>query len=103
MAVRDSKRALAEVAALLGTNTVAARGYLRRVQQLVGPVPYDTIVGAMHRVDDFDAERVAAVVNEERSRSAVGDRTGSAAGDRTGTVAREHDGAQDADVARGDG
>jgi hypothetical protein len=67
MAVRDSKRALAEVAEMLGTDTVAARGYLRRVQHLAGPVPYDEIAAAMRRVEGHDAERVAQVVASDHT------------------------------------
>jgi hypothetical protein len=66
MAVRESKRALAEVAAMLGTNTVAARTYLRRVQHLAGPAPYETILEAMRRVDGYGAEQVAAVIAAQR-------------------------------------
>jgi hypothetical protein len=57
--VRDSKRALAEVAALLGVDTPTARTYLRAVQHLAGPVPYDQIAAAMRSVEDRSAEAVA--------------------------------------------
>jgi hypothetical protein len=60
--VRDSKRALADVAAMLGTDTASARDYLRRVQRLAGPVPYEQIAAAMRRVEGFDEARVAALV-----------------------------------------
>ena len=66
MGMRDSKRALAEVATMLGTDTAAARSYLRRVQHLAGPTSYETIAAVMRRVDDFAAEQVAAVINAER-------------------------------------
>jgi hypothetical protein len=62
--VRDSKRALADVAALLGTDTTTARDYLRRVQHLAGPVPYEQIAAAMRQVEGFDVARVAALVAE---------------------------------------
>ncbi len=65
MAVRDSKRALAEVAAMLGTDTASARGYLRRVQHLAGPVPYDRIAAAMRAVEGHDEKRVAEVVTAQ--------------------------------------
>lgn len=64
MAVRNSKRALAEVAALLGTDTVAARTWLRTVQHHAGPVPYDVIAAALRRVDGHDPQRVARAVIE---------------------------------------
>ena len=64
--MRDSKRALAEVATLLGTDTADARAYLRRVQRLVGPTSYETIVAAMRRVDDYAADEVAAAITAER-------------------------------------
>jgi hypothetical protein len=66
MAVRDSKRALAEVAAMLGTDTVAARTYLRRVQHLAGPAPYETIAEAMRKVDGYAVEQVAALIAAQR-------------------------------------
>jgi hypothetical protein len=69
MAVRDSKRALAEVAAMLGTGTVAARTYLRQVQHLAGPAPYETIVEAMRTVDGYEPERVAALIVARRPRA----------------------------------
>jgi hypothetical protein len=59
MAVRDSKRALAEVAEMLGTDTAAARAYLRAVQHLAGPVPFDEIAIAMRPLEDRAAESVA--------------------------------------------
>ncbi len=62
MAVRDSKRALAEVAAMLGTDPASARTYLRRVQHLAGPAPYETIAEAMRKVDDYAPEQVAALI-----------------------------------------
>lgn len=64
MGARESKRALAEAAALLGTDTQAARVYLRDVQRLAGPLPYATIVAAMRAVDSADAQAVAAVAAE---------------------------------------
>jgi uncharacterized protein YbaA (DUF1428 family) len=67
MPVRDSKRALAEVAAMLGSDTATARGYLRRVQHLAGPVPYDQIAAAMRAVEGHDEEQVAQVVTAARS------------------------------------
>ena len=66
MAERESKRALAEVAEMLGTDTVAARAYLRRVQHLAGPAPYESIAQAMRKVDGYAAEQVAAVIADER-------------------------------------
>jgi len=66
MAMRDSKRALAEVAALLGADTVTARSYLRQVQHLAGPTSYETIVAAMRRVEGYAAEDVAAVITADR-------------------------------------
>jgi hypothetical protein len=62
VAVRESKRALAEVAAMLGTDTAGARGYLRRVQHLAGPVPYDQIAAAMRQVEGHDERKVAELV-----------------------------------------
>lgn len=79
MPIRDSKRALAEVAALLGTTTAQARTYLRTVQHLAGPVPYDQIAAAMRRVPGHDPQRVAELVAPGR---AAADRTVSEA-DRT--------------------
>lgn len=64
--MRDSKRALAEVATLLGTDTRSARSYLRQVQHLVGPTSYETIVAAMRKADGYAAEQVAAVITAER-------------------------------------
>ena len=69
MAIRDSKRALAEVATLLGTDTASARSDLRQVQHLVGPTSYETIVAAMRRADGFAPENVAAVITDERNKS----------------------------------
>ena len=69
VAIRDSKRALAEVASLLGTDTASARAYLRQVQHLVGPTSYETIVAAMRRVDGFTADEVAAAITAERPES----------------------------------
>ncbi|HEX5997180.1 MAG TPA: hypothetical protein VFY84_18735 [Jiangellales bacterium] len=70
MPVRDSKRALADVAAMLGTDSATARAFLRTVQHLAGPVPYDQIAEAMRRVGVQDPERVAQAVA-----SAEGERT----------------------------
>jgi hypothetical protein len=64
MAVRESKAALADAAALLGTDTKQARTYLRRVQHLAGPVPYATIVLAMRQAETSEVEAVAAVTAE---------------------------------------
>ena len=70
MPVRDSKRALADVAAMLGTDTATARTYLRTVQHLAGPVPFDQIAEAMRRVGAHDPERVAqAVTSAEAERT----------------------------------
>jgi hypothetical protein len=66
MAMRDSKRALAEVATLLGTDTAAARTYLRQVQHLVGPTSYETIVAAMRRVGGYGTDEVAAAITADR-------------------------------------
>ena len=60
--MRDSKRALADVAALLGVDTPAARTYLRAVQHLAGPVPYEQIAAAMRSVEDRSAESVAQAI-----------------------------------------
>ena len=51
---------------MLGTDTAAARSYLRRVQHLAGPTSYERIVAAMRRVDGYAADQVAAVINSER-------------------------------------
>jgi hypothetical protein len=59
VAVRSSKQALARAADLLGTDTASAREHLRRIQRIVGPVPYETIVAAMARKDDRSVETVA--------------------------------------------
>jgi hypothetical protein len=67
MPVRDSKRALAEVAAMLGTDTAQARAYLRTVQHLVGPVPYHRIVAAMRRVEGHDPHRVADLIRQDHA------------------------------------
>jgi hypothetical protein len=67
VAVRESKRALAEVAAMLGTDKAAARSWLRAVQHHAGPVPYDQIAVALRRVDGQDPERVARAVTEGRA------------------------------------
>ncbi len=67
VAGRESKRALAQVAELLGTDTVAARTYLRRVQHLAGPAPYDAILDAMRGVEGFDVEQVAALIATGRT------------------------------------
>ena len=67
MAVRGSKRALAEVAAMLGTDVATARRWLRAVQHHAGPVPYDQIAAALRRVDGQDPERVARAVDEGRA------------------------------------
>lgn len=66
MAMRDSKRALAEVAALLGADTGTARSYLRQVQHLAGPTSYETIVAAMRRVEGYAVDDVAAVITADR-------------------------------------
>lgn len=62
MATRDSKRALAQVAELLGTDPADARAYLRQVQRSVGPVSYQAILRAMTQVEDHTVENVAARV-----------------------------------------
>jgi hypothetical protein len=67
MAVRGSKRALAEVARILGTDTTTARTWLRTVQHLAGPVPYDEIAAAMGRVEGHDPERVAKAITAGRA------------------------------------
>jgi hypothetical protein len=67
MPVRDSKRALAEVAAMLGTDTAQARTYLRTVQHLVGPVPYHRIVEAMRRAEGHDPHKVAELIRQDRA------------------------------------
>ena len=64
MGARESKRALAEAAALLKTDTQAARVYLRDVQRFAGPLPYATIVAAMRAADSSDVRNVAAVAAE---------------------------------------
>ena len=66
VAIRNSKRALAEVANLLGTDAASARTYLRQVQHLAGPTSYETIVEAMRRVDGYSADEVAAAITTER-------------------------------------
>jgi uncharacterized protein YoaH (UPF0181 family) len=66
MAVRESKMALVEAAALLGTDVQSARIYLRRVQQVAGPVSYATIVKAMQSVGISEVEAVAALASELR-------------------------------------
>jgi hypothetical protein len=68
LAVRDSKRALGQAAELLGTDTVAARDYLRRVQRIVGPISYTTIVEAMRNADGYSVETVAARLRGEPAR-----------------------------------
>jgi hypothetical protein len=67
MPVRDSKRALAEVAAMLGTDTASARAYLRQVQHLAGPRPYDEIAAAMREAGSHEVERVAQRVSATRA------------------------------------
>lgn len=62
MAARESKRALAEAAALLETDAQAARLYLRDVQRLAGPRKFAEIVAAMRAVGGTDVQAVAAVV-----------------------------------------
>jgi hypothetical protein len=69
MPLRESKRALAEVAAMLGTDTADARNYLRRVQHLAGPVPYEQIAAAMRLVEGHDEQRVARLVADATSRT----------------------------------
>lgn len=64
--MRDSKRALVDVAALLGVDTPTARTYLRAVQHLAGPVPYDQIAAAMRTVDDRSPESVARAITGAR-------------------------------------
>jgi uncharacterized metal-binding protein len=64
MTVRESKLALAEVAALLGTDTPTARTYLRDVQHFAGPVPFAKIVAAMRIAETTDAQSIAAVISE---------------------------------------
>jgi len=64
MAVRESKRALAEAAELLDTDTRNARLYLRRIQGIAGPIPYGAIVTAMRSTDISQVEAVAAMAAE---------------------------------------
>lgn len=52
---------------MLGTDSVAARAYLRRVQQLAGPVPFDVIVEAMRHVPGFEVDRVAVLVAADQA------------------------------------
>jgi len=47
---RPSKAALAEVAQLLGQKPAQARVFLREAQNLVGPVPFERLLGAMKAV-----------------------------------------------------
>ncbi len=61
MATRESKKALAETAALLSTDTQGARTYLRQVQRLAGPIPYVAIVTAMRRAGTSQVAVVAAL------------------------------------------
>lgn len=75
MALRGSKRALAEVAKLLGTDTATARAFLRTVQHLAGPVPFDEIAAAMLHVQGHDPQRVAQAVTEGRGDTPAADRT----------------------------
>jgi hypothetical protein len=75
MPVRDSKRALAEVAKRLGTDAATARTWLRSVQHLAGPVPFDEIVAAMRHVEGHDPERVAQAVAEVRGDATAADDT----------------------------
>ncbi len=75
MAVRDSKRALAEVAAKLGTDATSARAWLRSVQHLAGPVPYDQIAAALRTADSHDPQIVASVIAEHGRRTPGSDRT----------------------------
>jgi hypothetical protein len=65
MSARESKQALAEAAALLGTDTREARAFLRAVQRLAGPLPYGTIVAAMRTTDHADAGAVAASLHAD--------------------------------------
>jgi hypothetical protein len=51
---------------MLGTDTDAARTYLRRVQHLAGPAKYETILEAMRRVDGYGVEQVAALILAQR-------------------------------------
>ena len=75
MAVRDSKRALAEVATLLGTDAASARTWLRSVQHLAGPVPYDQIAAALRAADTQDARAVADVITARGASTPGADRT----------------------------
>jgi hypothetical protein len=75
MPVRDSKRALAEVAKRLGTDTATARAWLRTVQHLAGPVPFDEIAAAMLHIEGHDPQRVAQAVTEGRGDAPAADRT----------------------------
>jgi hypothetical protein len=60
MAVRASKQALIETAALLGTDRAQARRYLRRVQARAGAaISYTTILAAMREADEYDVPSVA--------------------------------------------
>jgi hypothetical protein len=79
---------------MLGTDSVAARAYLRRVQHLAGPVPFDVIAEAMRRVPGFEVDRVAALVTADHS--------GTAATDADQAV-EDDDGARTADADRADG
>jgi hypothetical protein len=64
--VSESKQALREAARLLDVDTHNARLYLRRVQQITGPVPYHTIVVAIREAQTFDVETVATAVKQIR-------------------------------------
>lgn len=71
MAVRTSKQALIETAALLGTDRARARRYLRSVQEASGtPVPYAMILTAMREAEAYDVQAVArlavALSDQER-------------------------------------
>ena len=76
MAVRQSKQALADAAALLRTDTEAARVFLREVQSCAGPIPYATIVAAMRAANRADVQVVAPVAVDM-----VGQPSGSAPAD----------------------
>jgi hypothetical protein len=59
---RESKRALAEAAVLLGTDAQSARVYLRDVQRLAGQLPFAVIVAAMRAAETTDMQAVAVAV-----------------------------------------
>lgn len=63
--------ALAEAAEVLGVDKVAARHFLRQVQSIAGPVPYESIIETMRRHDCQEPKKLATILMQRQRDEAI--------------------------------